>query len=86
MKDNKILIRGRRTDNRLWKSPLSENSTQTKLGHTSNNTPAHVANEVITLDNTRGELAQYPQYHAATLLNPTKPSLLRAIQRNHLMS
>ena len=76
MKDKKILIRGRRIDNGLWKFPLSANDSKTKIGHTSNNTPSHGANRVIKLDNTRGELAQY---YATTLLNSTKPTLLRAI-------
>ena len=80
-KDNKILIRGRRTDNRLWKLPMCENYTPSSTSDITVNTTAHVANGVIKLDSTKDDLAKY---YAATLFNPTKSAMLRAIYNNHL--
>ena len=82
-KDNKILIRGRRTDNRLWKLPMSKNYTPSSTSDITVNTKAHVANGVIKLDSTKCELAKY---YAAALFNPKKPTMLRAIHNNHLTS
>ena len=42
-----------------------------------------MANGVIQVDSTEGDLAQY---HVATLFNPVKSTLLRAIQRNRFIS
>ena len=72
IKHNEIIIKGRRTNNGLWKIPLAND----KPSHQSIPSPsqqAHVANGIIKVDTTKGELAQY---YAATLLNPTKSTLL----------
>ena len=76
--DNYAMIIVQTTD---YRKSRCQKMVRKKLGHTSDNKPAHVVNGVVKLDNSRGELAQY---YAATLLNPTKSTLLRAIQRNHL--
>ena len=56
MKNNKILIRGRRADNGLWKLPIGGNNTlSTQLLATEKY--AHVVNGVIQADSTKSDLA-----------------------------
>ena len=83
MKNNKIIIWGRRTDNRLWKIPMSESYTPLSNSDITVNTVPHVANSVIKLDSTKGELTKY---YAATLFNPEKLTMLWAIHNSHLTS
>ena len=52
MKNNKILIEGRRTDNGLWNLPIGqEHSVSIQLSTTTKS--AHVANGVIQTDSTK---------------------------------
>ena len=83
MKHDKLLIQGRRTDNGLWKIPTNSiiNIPPIPIDQESNTNL--VANGVINLDSTKGELAQY---YGSTLLNPTKSTLVREINRNHFTS
>ena len=78
IKNNKILIRGQRTDNGLWKIPIDGKNTT--VATSCSTAQDHVANSVIKLDTTKGELAHY---YASTFFNPTKSTLLRATHRNH---
>ena len=85
-KKDQIIIKGRRSDNGLWNIPLNgvmtPASSSPKL--VDNDFPTskdHVSNGVIILD--KSELADY---YAATLFNPIKSTLLRAIRNNHLTS
>ena len=81
IKNNKILIRGRRTQNGLWKMPIARAHSKSKCITTAEH--AHAANGVIQLDRTKGDLAQY---YGATLFNPVKSSIIRAINRYHFTS
>ena len=82
IKHNEIIIKGRRTSNGLWKIPVTTNKTSQK-SRPSLSQQKHFANSIIKVDTTKGGLAQY---YAATLLNPTKSTLLRAIYKNHFTS
>ena len=77
IKDHQVLIKGKRTDNGLWNIPLSD----APLSIATDN--KQMANGVIELDSTKGELAQY---HAGTLFNPVKSTILHAIQNKHFTS
>ena len=55
-KNNKLLIQGRQTDNGSWKLPLGNNHTSLQNPPTPLHN-SHVANGVIQLDSTMGELA-----------------------------
>ena len=84
IKKNKILIKGRRTQNGLWKLPIgTETPTDTERNVPPSNTAKNVANGVIQLDSTKSDLAQY---YGATLFSPVKSTLLRAIHRHHFTS
>ena len=78
IKDKQVLIKGKRTDNGLWNIPLSEAPKSITT-----TTTEQMANGVIELNSTKGELAQY---HAATLFNPVKSTLLYATQNKHFTS
>ena len=77
IRNNKILIRGRRTDNGLWKLPIGSNHAAPTTTSSNNE---HVANGVIQLDSTKRELAEY---YGATLFNPVKSTIIHAINRHH---
>ena len=74
LKNNKVLIRGKRTDNGLWQLPLSTNHTVKNTSPPP--TSHHAANAVIRLDTTKGELAEY---YGNTMFNPVKSTILHAI-------
>ena len=78
LKNNKVLIRGKRTDNGLWQLPLS--ADHVIHGTSPQPKEQHVANAVIRLDTTKGELAEY---YGDTMFNPVKSTLLHALNRNH---
>ena len=81
VKHNEIIIKRRRTSNGLWKIPLAIKTSQQSTPPSPQQ--AHVAKGIIKVNTTKGELAQY---YAATLLNSTKSTLLRAIRKNHFTS
>ena len=70
IKDGQVLIKGRQTDNGLWNIPLSETPESITTERTK-----QMANGVIEVNSTKGELTQY---HSATLFNPVKSTLLHA--------
>ena len=80
---NEILIRGKQTDNGLWKIPLSNNQPTLVSIHPEAAAEKQVENWIIKWDTTKSELADY---YAATLLNLVKSTLLRAICNNYLTS
>ena len=82
IKQNEIIIKGRRTVNGLWKIPLANNKpSQQSIPSLSQH--KRVANSIIKIRTTKGELVQY---YAATLIKPTKLILLRVIHKNHFTS
>ena len=68
IKDNNVIITGRRMDNGLWSIPIKS-------------PPSHQANGILRTDKTSHDLAKY---HHATLGSPVPSTLLRAIRRGHL--
>ena len=80
---NEILIRGKQTDNGLWKIPLSKNQHTLVSNPPETAAQKQVANGIIKVDTTKSELADY---YAATLFNPAKSTFLRAISNNSLTS
>ena len=83
MKHNKLLIRSRRTDNGLWDIPINSSTTIPPTPISQESNTDLVANGVIKLDSTKGELAEY---YGSSLLNPTKSTLICAINRKHFAS
>ena len=81
LKNNKVIIEGRRNDNGLWDVPLHKPTTQTQ--HSTVDTHIPMANGIIRQNQTKKELAQYL---SASLLAPANSTLLRAIRRKHLIS
>ena len=70
LKQDKIIITGKRMSNGLWSIPLQI-------------PPQHQVNGILRLDQTKQELAIY---HHATLGSPVPSTLLRAIRRGHLIT
>jgi hypothetical protein len=68
VKNDQIIITGKRLDNGLWSIPITPPAT-------------HQANGILRLDKPKTELAQY--FHA-TLGSPVPSTLIRAIRRGHL--
>ena len=82
IKHNQILIEGERTSNGLWNIPLSSApASKSKVSQSPIETPAALG--VIRLDKTKQELAQY---YAATLFNPRKSTLLKALANSNFDS
>ena len=78
---NEIIIRGNRTDNGLWNIPLSNNQSTLVSNPPETVAEQQVANVIIKVDTTKSELADY---YAATLFNPAKSTLIRAIRNKSL--
>ena len=72
IKNDKILIKGRRTANGLWKIPIGT-AIKPSAVQSPTNPATHVANGVIQLDSTKYELAQY---YGFTMYGPAKITLL----------
>jgi len=70
IKNDQVIITGRRMDNGLWSIPISSPSSS-----------HHQANGILRTDKTSHDLALY---HHATLGSPVTSTLLRAIRRGHL--
>ena len=68
LKNDKIIITGKRMPNGLWSLPLMSR-------------PVHRINGILRLDRPKQDLAEY---HHATLGSPVPSTLLRAIRRGHL--
>ena len=83
MEYNKLVIRGRRTDNGLWKIPINSSATvpPTPIFHEDNTNL--VANGIVKLDSIKDELAEY---YGGTFLNPKKSIFIRTINRKHFAS
>ena len=73
---DEILIKGKRTDNGLWKIPLSKNQPKLALNPPETAAQKQLSNGIIKVDTTKSELADY---YSATLFNPAKSTLSRAI-------
>jgi len=69
IKNNHVIITGKCEPNGLWSIPLLH--------------PIHQANDILWLDETSTELANY---HHASLGSPTKSTLLQAIRLGHLIT
>ena len=69
IKNDHVIITGRRMDNGLWSIPISSSPS------------SHQANGILRTDKTSHDLALY---HHATLGSPVTSTLLRAIRRGHL--
>ena len=80
MKDNKVIIEGRRTDNGLWSIPLAPSNPPSNIPPPANT--AHQASAIIRQDTTKKDLAQY---YAASLFNP-RPSTMRFAIRNNFLT
>ena len=81
LKNNKVIITGKRNNNELWDILLKGNTEDTPLAITSPIKPVPVENGVICLDQTKQELAQYL---SATCFGPAPSTLLCAIRKQHL--
>ena len=71
IKNNQVVIVGKRDSNGLWSVPLTPDQ------------PTLQANGILRLDKTKQQLAMY--YHA-TLGSPARSTLLRAIRQGHLVT
>ena len=69
IRHSEILINGKRTDNGLWKIPLSKNQPTLGLNPPETTEKKQVANGIIKVDTEKSEMADY---YATTLFNPTK--------------
>ena len=74
LKNNEIIITGKRLTNGLWSIPLATSSIVPTI---------HQANGILRLDLPKQELAVF---HHVTLGSPVVSTLLRAIRRGHLLS
>ena len=70
-------------DNGIIHNPLSDNEPTLVSNPPETAVEKQVANGIIKVDATKSELADY---YAATLFNPAKSTLLRAIRNNWLTS
>ena len=72
IKKDKVLIKGRRTPNGLWKIPIGTTIKPLAV-QPANSTTINVANGVIQLNSTKHELAQY---YGSTIFGAAKLTLL----------
>ena len=79
IKNNKIIITGKREDNGLWSVPITTPATS----HLTSPTLIHQANGILRTDKTQQELAQYLH---VTFGSPPSSIFLRAIRRGHVIS
>ena len=82
LKHNKIIIRGKRSDNDLWEIPIGSKPPSHPPERTLQK-PRHTANGIIRRNKTKSELAAY---YAASCFNPRPSTLIRAARLNYLAS